>query len=187
MLDLHSMSADPNPRTILRIEEVLHRTGLKRTMLYDLIGKELFPQQISLGARAVGWYREEVEEWIGSRDSGKREPRRSDQVVTDGKAMTLAPEEPNRGVEKTTTLRSGVLKHPKDRARTSSTFQKAAATKAASAPTLKATGDKAVAINEAEELQLLRDENARLKRLVGDLVLKNDQLLSACKSSGATS
>ena len=34
-------------------------------------------------------------------------------------------------------------------------------------------------MNETEELQLLRDENARLKQLVGELLLKNSTLLEA--------
>lgn len=36
-------------------------------MLYDLIAKRRFPKQFSLGARAVGWYEEQVEEWIKDR------------------------------------------------------------------------------------------------------------------------
>jgi predicted DNA-binding transcriptional regulator AlpA len=71
MFDLYSMSADPNPSEIVRIAEVLELTGLRRTMLYDLIGKGRFPAQINLGARAVGWYKREVLEWICSRSAAK--------------------------------------------------------------------------------------------------------------------
>jgi prophage regulatory protein len=94
MLDLYSMSADPNPKTILRIEGVLRRTGLKRTMLYDLIGKGSFPAQFSLGARAVGWYEDKVEEWIRNRESANRRSEHPGQVVTDGKEMLPAPHPP---------------------------------------------------------------------------------------------
>ena len=72
MLDLYSMSADLSPRTILRIEVVLRRSGLKRTMLYDLIAKGQFPKQVALGARAVGWYEDEVDEWVRNRDSAEK-------------------------------------------------------------------------------------------------------------------
>lgn len=72
MFDLYSMSADPNPTEIVRIADVLELTGLRRTMLYDLIGKGRFPAQVNLGARAVGWYKREVLEWICSRSAAKR-------------------------------------------------------------------------------------------------------------------
>ena len=71
MFDLYSMSADPNPTEIVRIADVLELTGLRRTMLYELIGKGRFPAQVSLGARAVGWYKREVLEWICSRSPAK--------------------------------------------------------------------------------------------------------------------
>lgn len=65
------MSATPNPRTILRKEEVLRRTGLKTTRLYELIKNGEFPVQISIGARAVGWYEFEVQSWIDLRPAAE--------------------------------------------------------------------------------------------------------------------
>jgi prophage regulatory protein len=67
MLDLYSMSADPNPGDIIRVEEVLATTGLCRTMLYKLIGDGTFPCQVALGARSVGWYKNQVIEWKRNR------------------------------------------------------------------------------------------------------------------------
>jgi prophage regulatory protein len=67
MIVLNSMLADPAPKTILRCDEVLRRTGLSRTMLYDKIEKNEFPRQVPLGARAVGWYEEEIDSWIAKR------------------------------------------------------------------------------------------------------------------------
>ena len=67
MLDFHRISATPNPSTILKIDEVLRRTGLKTTRLYELTKKRNFPAQVSLGARAVGWYEDEVQNWICQR------------------------------------------------------------------------------------------------------------------------
>lgn len=104
MLDLYRMSATPNPRTILRIEEVLHRTGLKRTMLYDLIARGKFPAQFSLGARAVGWSQDAVNEWIWDLNLANREPERPDQVAAHEKKKPLVHCPPREGVQRETAL-----------------------------------------------------------------------------------
>jgi prophage regulatory protein len=57
----------PSPKTILRLTDVLGRTGLSRATLYNRIAKGEFPHQVSLGGRAVGWLQGEVEDWINER------------------------------------------------------------------------------------------------------------------------
>mgnify|MGYP003603103788 FL=1 len=49
---------------ILKLKEVLTRTGLGKTTLYMLISNGDFPKQIPLGLRAVGWLESEVDAWI---------------------------------------------------------------------------------------------------------------------------
>ena len=49
---------------ILKLKEVLNRTGLGKTSLYELIKNADFPKQIPLGSRAVGWLENEVDAWI---------------------------------------------------------------------------------------------------------------------------
>ena len=49
---------------ILKLKEVLSRTGLGKTTMYMLISNGDFPQQIPLGLRAVGWLESEVGAWI---------------------------------------------------------------------------------------------------------------------------
>ena len=56
----------PN-RTICRLPEVMARTGLSRSTIYDLIRRRKFPSQINLGPRAVGWVEDEVVDWIEAR------------------------------------------------------------------------------------------------------------------------
>ena len=51
-------------KTILRLTEVLRRTGFSRSTLYLRIAKGEFPPQVSLGARSVGWVEAEVDAWI---------------------------------------------------------------------------------------------------------------------------
>jgi len=56
-----------SPETILRLSEVLRRTGISRSTLYNRIAINEFPHQISLGGRAIGWLEREVADWIGQR------------------------------------------------------------------------------------------------------------------------
>jgi len=44
----------------IRLPEVLDLTGLSKSTVYDRITKNLFPMNISLGGRAVGWLLHEV-------------------------------------------------------------------------------------------------------------------------------
>ncbi len=58
---------ETTPDMILRLTEVLKRTGLSRSTLYNRIAKNEFPHQVSLGGRAVGWLNGEIEGWINER------------------------------------------------------------------------------------------------------------------------
>ena len=51
-------------KTIWRLPEVMARTGLSRSSIYDKMGKDEFPLRINLGPRAVGWIADEVVDWI---------------------------------------------------------------------------------------------------------------------------
>jgi prophage regulatory protein len=59
---------------ILRIPEVLARTGLSRTSLYAKIAAGEFPRQVALGPRASGWREADVDRWIESL-ANKQPPR----------------------------------------------------------------------------------------------------------------
>jgi len=52
---------------LLRLAEVMARTGQSRSSLYLAINRGSFPKQILIGSRAVGWVEEEVESWIQDR------------------------------------------------------------------------------------------------------------------------
>ena len=49
---------------ILRLPEVMARTGLKRSSIYSAISQGLFPKQVRLGKRMVGWREDDVEAWL---------------------------------------------------------------------------------------------------------------------------
>ncbi len=52
---------------ILRLPEVLERTGLSRSMLYKLMDQGMFPASVKIGMRATGWVDQEIDEWIETR------------------------------------------------------------------------------------------------------------------------
>jgi prophage regulatory protein len=64
-------------RRILRLPEVLLRTGFKRAHIYNLINQGRFPQSVQLGARAVGWDSLAIDQWIDERLAGDPVPRHS--------------------------------------------------------------------------------------------------------------
>ena len=57
--------------TIWRLPEVLRRTGLSRSTIYEMISRGDFPRQVKLGRRAVGWIANDVDEWIRSKVSSR--------------------------------------------------------------------------------------------------------------------
>lgn len=59
-------SIQPSP-TIIRLPEVIRRTGLSRSTIYSKIQSRTFPQAIPLGERAVGWDSHAVDHWIRTR------------------------------------------------------------------------------------------------------------------------
>ena len=54
-------------RRLLRLNEVLHRVGLRRSAIYLKIKLGEFPPPVRLGARAVAWPSDVIDAWIDSR------------------------------------------------------------------------------------------------------------------------
>ena len=55
------------PSAILKLPQVTQRTSLSRSHLYSLIADGIFPKQVRLGSRAVGWLESEVDSFIAAR------------------------------------------------------------------------------------------------------------------------
>ena len=53
---------------ILRLKDVRKVIGLHKSTIYRLIDAKKFPKPIRLGPNAVGWLREEIDEWIATRE-----------------------------------------------------------------------------------------------------------------------
>ena len=52
---------------ILRLKDVLLKTGLSKSTIYVAIKKGIFPEPIKLFERSVGWPESFVDDWIESR------------------------------------------------------------------------------------------------------------------------
>ena len=57
---------------ILRLTTVKKCTGLSRSTIYLRIAQGNFPKQISLGGRAVGWIKSEIEAWLANQIAESR-------------------------------------------------------------------------------------------------------------------
>ncbi len=60
------------PPSVLKLDAVMARTSLSRSMVYELMDAKEFPQRIKLGKRAVGWIEGEVSAWINQRAQQRR-------------------------------------------------------------------------------------------------------------------
>ena len=58
------MNAYYHRSKIIRMGDVLSQTGLSRSAIYQKIACNEFPKQVRLGARAVGWLLDEVNNWV---------------------------------------------------------------------------------------------------------------------------
>ena len=47
--------------SFIRLKKVEDRTGLKKSMVYDLMSRGEFPKSIKIGERAVAWIESEVD------------------------------------------------------------------------------------------------------------------------------
>lgn len=56
----------PIQRTLLRLPDVIARTGLSKSTIYRLIAAGEFPSPRKLGQRAVAWKASEIAEWESS-------------------------------------------------------------------------------------------------------------------------
>ena len=52
---------------LLRFKAVQQAVGLSRSTLWRLEGARQFPRRRQLSAHAVGWVRQEIEDWISNR------------------------------------------------------------------------------------------------------------------------
>lgn len=51
---------------LMRLPDVMARVGIKRSMIYRLMGEGRFPRSRSLGAKCAVWVESEIDEWVKS-------------------------------------------------------------------------------------------------------------------------
>lgn len=59
-----SIEPAAGPLHIIRLPEVVRKTGISRTAVYQRISKGEFPAPVSLGDRAIGFVSEEIDRYI---------------------------------------------------------------------------------------------------------------------------
>ena len=57
--------------SLMRLPKVEDKTGYKKSMVYDLADKGLFPEPIKIGERAVAWIESEIDAIVAARIAGK--------------------------------------------------------------------------------------------------------------------
>jgi prophage regulatory protein len=67
--DRGPLDAPPGESPYMRMGEVLRRTGLSSSKIYELVREGIFPKWASLPKIASGWLRSDIEVWIASRNS----------------------------------------------------------------------------------------------------------------------
>ncbi|EAM1516727.1 AlpA family transcriptional regulator [Salmonella enterica] len=53
-------------QSLIRLPEVLKRTGFGKAWIYRLISEGRFPAPVKIGVRAIAFVESEVDEWIQS-------------------------------------------------------------------------------------------------------------------------
>lgn len=59
---------------MLRLPDVMQKTGFSRSQIYRMISSGIFPRQIQLGDRVSAWIEEEIEQWLLGRINLARGP-----------------------------------------------------------------------------------------------------------------
>jgi len=57
---------------VLRLPDVISKTGLSRSAIYARIAEGQFPKQFNLGGRAVGWLSSDISLWLRQRLADSR-------------------------------------------------------------------------------------------------------------------
>lgn len=58
------MTSTTNTTRFIKLSEVKRLTSLSTSEIYRRLEAEKFPQQVKLGARAVAWIEQEINDWI---------------------------------------------------------------------------------------------------------------------------
>ncbi|SPY77116.1 helix-turn-helix transcriptional regulator [Providencia rustigianii] len=57
---------------LIRLPEVMRRTGYGKAWIYHLIGTGQFPKSVKIGTRSIAFVESEVDEWIANKIAESR-------------------------------------------------------------------------------------------------------------------
>ncbi|MDU5780342.1 MAG: AlpA family transcriptional regulator [Pantoea sp.] len=60
-------------KKLVRLSEVLSRTGYSRAWIYKLISQGRFPPSVKIGSRSIAFVESEIDEWIDQRIADSRD------------------------------------------------------------------------------------------------------------------
>ncbi len=60
------------PKKLLRLSEVLNRTGYSKAWIYRLLKENRFPQSVKIGSRSIAFVESEIDDWINQRIAESR-------------------------------------------------------------------------------------------------------------------
>lgn len=58
--------------SLIRLHEVLNRTGYSKAWIYALMSKGEFPQSVKIGTRAIAFIESEIDDWVEQRIAESR-------------------------------------------------------------------------------------------------------------------
>lgn len=94
------VTALPDKR-IYRLSDITNIYTMSRSSIYRAMADEGFPKPIKLTGRSIGWWREQVEEWLASRPAGIAPCANNDQYQTADYLASRPGSERNAGRRKT--------------------------------------------------------------------------------------
>ncbi|KTF13702.1 AlpA family transcriptional regulator [Pseudoalteromonas sp. H105] len=56
---------------LINLKEVIYKTSLGRSTIYELMAKGTFPKQMPKSGRSVAWLESEVDDWIEEKVRGR--------------------------------------------------------------------------------------------------------------------
>lgn len=61
----------PKPRRVLRLPQVIEKTGIGRDSIYRGGKEGWFPQRVKISERASGWFEDELDEFLERRAAAR--------------------------------------------------------------------------------------------------------------------
>ncbi|ECG4949224.1 TPA: AlpA family transcriptional regulator [Salmonella enterica] len=61
------MTSTSQSHRLLRLPQVLDKTGLKRSQVYTYMKTGDFPKSVKIGPASVAWLESEIDEWINAK------------------------------------------------------------------------------------------------------------------------